>query len=372
MNEVIVFNFESSRYLGTNLLGRQYTIQDYKSLINTPEFAELIRKDFSLIQNWQAADKFFQEHTTFIINSFLSGRQTLGIEMWLSLLERIEQIDSGNYRKIHKGTAYYHAGVYSLFAGHYDKAFQWFEYAFEQDLRLQRSETPSVWILTFDIRENQLEKGNEYEYTKKLLCRIEQIEKEIILHDSRFSLTVDSLRGIVKSKIVCDLSFRSLRSALASLLASFLECEGTERFLKIAPNSNEAQVIVNNFLVNMTLILETFIKKSPKAQNIPLQKGGIGELYQKVIAPNYNFNYTSDKCFLSNYQISKNYSNMLNEIRDAEQSEDKLAVAFTVCQRVRNISHHIFNEAHINEELFRNLTLRMYYAIFSVIGKLYV
>ncbi len=368
----IIFNFESSKYLGINLLGKQYTIADYKTLINSPEFSKLIEKDLSLIQNWNSADKFFEEHTLFIINSFLSGKQTLGIEMWLSLLERIEQINHDKYHKIHKGTAYYHAGVYSLFSGHYENAFQWFEYAFEEDLKLERRETPSVWILTFDTRENQREKGNEYEYTKNYLCEIKQIIKKIVLHDSRFNLTIDSLRGIIKSKVIFgSSSSRSLRSAWASLLASFLYCEEVERFLKISPNSGEAQTIINNFLVTLTLILETLIKKSPKATNIHLQKGDLGEIYKKVISPNYGFTYTNDKCFLSNHQISKNYSNMLNEIIEAEKSEDKVAVAFTVCQRVRNVSHHIFNEDFINEELFRNLALRIYYSIFSVIEKLY-
>jgi hypothetical protein len=372
MNEKIIFNFESSKYLGINLLGKQYTIDDYKSLINSQKFAESVQNDFSLIENWQAADKFFQEHTIFIINSFLSGRQILGIEMWLSLLERIKQIDSNNYTKIHKGTAYYHAGVYSLFSGHYEKAFQWFEYALEQDLKLQRNDTPSVWILTFDARENQPERGTEYEYTQKLVCRIQQIINEIKIYDFRFDLTADSLRGIIKSKIVNNLSSRSLRSAWASLLANFLEYEEVELFLKISPNSQEAQAIVNNFLLELTLILETVIKKSQKVSIITLKRGDIGELYKRIIAPIYNLIYNKDKCFLSNAQISKDYSKMLNEIKQAEVTEDKLAVAFTVCQRVRNASHHIFNEDFINEELFRNLALRIYYAILSVIEKLYV
>jgi len=370
MNGNNTFNFESSKYLGVNLLGIQYTIDDYKSIINFPKFAELVQKDFSLIQNWQSADKFFQEHTIFIINSFLSGRQTLGIEMWLSLLERIRQVNLEEYKRIHKGTAYFHAGVYSLFSGHYENAFQWFEYALEQDLKLQRNEAPSVWILTFDTREKQPKRGNEYEYTRKLLCKIQQFINEIRIYDSRFNLTADSLRGIIKSKIVNNSYSRSLRSAWTSLLSSFLKYEETERFLRISPNSNESQVIVNSFLLNLTLALETFIKKSPRASSILLQKGDIGELYQKVIAPNYGFTYTNNKGFISNCQINKNYFNMLNEISIAEQSEDKLAVAFTVCQRVRNMSYHIFNEDFINEELFRNLTLRIYYAILSVIEKL--
>lgn len=372
MNGNITFNFESSKFLGINLLGKTFTIDDYKSLINTPEFSNLIKKDFSLIKTWQAADSFFQEHTIFILNSFLSGKQTLGIEIWLSLLERIVQVDSREYNRVHKGTAYYHAGVYSLFSGHYGKAFQWFEYALEQDLKLQRNEAPSIWILTFDTRENQPERGNEYEYTRRLLCKIQQIINEITLYDSRFSLTTDSLRGIIKSKIVNNSSSRSLRSAWASLLASFLEHNETERFLRISPNSNEAQVIINNFLVNLTLILETLIKNSPKATSVLLQRSDIGELYQKIIAPNYNLIYTQNKCFLSNCEITKNYVNMLNEITQAELSENKIAVSFTLCQRVRNASHHIFNEDFINEELFRNLIRRIYYAIFSVIEKLYI
>ncbi len=369
MNEII-FNFESTRFLEINLRGRNYTIDEYKSLINTSQFYNLVRKDFSFIEKYETADKFFQEHTLFIINSFLSGKQILGIEMWLSLLERMKKIDALNYNKIHKGTAFYHAGIYSLFANNFDKAFQWLEYALEEDIKTKRIPspgTPAMWILTFDTREGEDLKGNDYGYAQKLLYEIKRFLDKIRIHDSRFNITGDLLRSIIISKIVTNNSPRPLRSAWAALLASFLEYNENERFLKISPQSKEAQFTVNNFLVNLTLILETLIKKSPKANNITLKREDINELYKKIIAPNYGF---TDKSFFQS-QISKRYSCMLNEIEDADKKEDKLAVSFITAQRIRNNSHHIFNEEFIDNILFENLCLRIYYAIFSVIEKLY-
>ncbi len=371
----ITFNFESTKFLGNNLLGKQFTLDDYRDLINSPEFADLTKKDLSLIKTWQASDKLFEEHTIFIMNTFLSGRQMLGIEMWLSLFERIEQIDPQNYQRVHKGTGYYHAGIYSLFSNHYDDAYQWFEYAFEQDIKTGRFPTPgtsSLWILLFDPRENQPTKGMDYEYTKKIVCKINQFLSQIKLYDSSFTQTDNSIRGIVKSKIVTDLATRSLRSAWSSLLASLLEYSDVERSIKISPRANEAQFKVNKFLVNLTLILETLIKKSPKASSISLNKGEIGEIYEKIVAPEYSWTYDKSKCFLVTNQINKDYSTILGEIKSAELVESKLAVSFTVAQRVRNASHHIFNEELITVEILRELSLRIYYAIFSVIEKLYV
>lgn len=370
MNEII-FNFESTKFLEISLRGKNYTIDEYKFLINTSQFYEFVRKDFLFIEKYEAADTFFQEHTLFIINSFLSGKQILGIEMWLSLLERIEKIDASNYKKIHKGTAFYHAGIYSLFANHFDKAFQWLEYALEEDIKTGRIPlpgTPAMWILTFDTREEESFKGNDYGYTQKLLYEIKGFLDRIRTYDSRFSITGDLLRSIIISKIVTNNSSRPLRSAWAALLASFLEYGENERFLKISPQSKEAQFTVNNFLVNLTLILETLIKKSPKANNITLKKENINELYEKIIAPNYGFTY--EKSFFQS-QISKRYSCMLSEIEDADKKEDKIEVSFITAQRVRNKSHHIFNEEFIDNILFETLCLRIYYAIFSVIEKLY-
>lgn len=309
------------------------------------------------------------------MDTFLSGRATLGIEMWLSLLERIEQIDPQNYQNIHKGTAFYHAGIYSLFSNHFADAYQWFEYSFEQDIKTGRIPDPgtsSLWILTFDSRENQSTKGNDYEYTKKISCKVNQLLNQIRVYDPSFNQTENSLRGIIKSKIVTAQSERSLKSAWSSLLSSLLEYSEIERFLKISPLANEGQFKVTTFLVNLTLILETLIKKSPKASSISLSNGQIGEIYEKIIAPNYGFTYDQSRCFLSSKTITKDYSKILLDINSAESSEDRLAVSFTIAQRVRNSSHHIFNEEHINLQVFSNISLRIYYAIFSVIERLYV
>jgi hypothetical protein len=129
----------------------------------------------------------------------------------------------------------------------------------------------------------------------------------------------------------------------------------------------------HNTLSRLTLILETLIKQIPNYSSYSNvnQNSQLGDLLQHIIASEYGFSYNSGNCFISN-QIKKNYLHILNDIHSAESTNDKLAVAFTVAQRIRNYSHHLFNSEYISEETFENIYLRIIYCILSIIIKFYV
>ena len=366
--------YRSSNYLITKL-GGSYTPGDYLDLIYTLQFSDLIEQDFQSIQTWQDADTFFEEHTSFIHPVAFTGRPVAGIELWLNLLERLQQIDAINYDRIHKGLPYYHAGIYSLFATKYTEAFEWFGYAFEQDIRTGRIPnpgTPSLWILTFDTRVGHLTQGADYGNTQKLLTEIESLIRNIYQHDS-FIITSQSLRGIVKSKIVTSGTTRALRSAWADFLALIMFHNYVKKIIRISPKQEEAQLSAHTALLRLTLILETLIKQVPdysSYSNVD-ENSKLGDLFQHIIGPKYGYTYTSSNCFISS-DIRKDYNLILNDIHSAESSEAKLAVAFTVAQRIRNYSHHVFNKEYISEEIFENIYLRLVYCILSVIVKLYI
>lgn len=368
--------YQSSNYLANNL-GTSFTSAEYLDLINTPQFAVLAIQDFQSIQTWQAADTFFQEHTAFIHPFAFSGRPIAGIELWLNLLERLHQIDPVDFNTVHKGTPYYHAGIYSLFATKFTEAFEWFGYAFEQDTRVGRIPspgTPAQWILTFDTREGHSQIGMDYGNTQKLLTEIESIIQNIYLYDSRFVITSNSLRGVVKSKIIISGTTRSLRSAWADFLAILMSHNYSKKIIRISPNQQEAQLSAHNTLSRLTLILETLIKQIPNYssyQNVN-SESQLGSLLEHIIATKYGYTYNTRTKSIISASIRKNYSLILNDIKSAELSEDKLAVSFSVAQRIRNNSHHMFNEEYINEETFENLYLRLVYCILSVIEKFYV
>lgn len=371
--------FHSTNYLQANL-GQTYTTGQYLDMINTVQFADLIRMDFQSIQTWQAADTFFQEHTVFIHPFTFSGKPIAGIELWLHLLSRLQEIDSDNYNRIHKGTPYYHAGIYSIFATKFKEAFEWFCYAFEQDVRTERIPspgTPSLWILTFDTREGHTDRGNDYGSAhygsaQKLLTEIESVIEKLYFYDSRFIINSNSLRGIVKSKTVTVEAPRALRSAWANLLAIFMMHDYVKRFIRISPNQEEAQLTAHETLSNLTLILETFIKLMPNFNSFHVSSDAqLRTLFEKIITQKYGFTYNNDSFITT--PISKNYSNILTEIHTAENAqEDKLAISFTVAQRIRNYSHHMFNNEYISEEVFENLYIRIVYSILSIITKLYI
>lgn len=371
-----IMNFQSSKYLKTNL-ETSYNAAEYLDLINTPEFTKLVKKDFQSIQTWEAANKFFEEHTTFIHPFPFRGRPIAGIELWLNLLERLLQIDPTNYERIHKGTPYYHAGIYSLFATKYTEAFEWFGYGFEQDIRIGRVPnpgTPSLWILTFDTREGHAQRGADYGNTQKLLTEIESLIQNIYLFDSRFTITPPSLRGIIKSKIIIDGATRALRSSWADFLAILMSHDYVKKIIRVSPNQEEAQLSAHNTLSRLTLILETLIKQIPNFSNYSNVniKSQFGKLIENIIAPEYGYTYSGTKSVI-NTNIRKNYNEILNDIRTAEGSgEDKLAICFTVAQRIRNYSHHMFNEEYITEETFESLYLRLAYCILSIIVKFYI
>lgn len=367
--------YQSSNYLRTNL-GSSFTAAEYLDLINSPQFATFVNQDFQAVQTWQAADTFFELHTSFIHPFAFSGHSIAGIELWMNLLERLQQINPSEFDRIHKGTPYYHAGIYSLFATKYTEAFEWFGYAFEQCIRTGRIPdpgTPSQWILTFDTREGHRQRGADYGTTQKLLTEVESLIQNIYLHDSRFIITHSSLRDIVRSNIVINGSTRALRSAWADFLAILMSHNYVKKIIRIAPNQEEAQLSAHNNLSRLTLILEALIKEIPnysRSVNVN-QNSQLGDLLQHIIAPEYGYSYNSGNCFVTN-QIRKNYSHILNDIRSAEVSNDKLAVAFTVAQRIRNYSHHLFNDEYISEETFENIYLRIIYCILSIIIKFYV
>ena len=260
--------YQSSNYLRTNL-DSSLNSAEYLDLVNSPQFADFVNQDFQTIQTWKASDTFFEEHTFFIHPFAFTGQSIAGIELWMSLLERLQQIDQSEFDRIHKGTPYYHAGIYSLFATKYTEAFEWFGYAFEQCIRTGRIPapgTPSQWILTFDTREGHTERGADYGTTQKLLTEVEALIQNIYLHDSKFNITPRSLRGIIKSKIVVIDSTRTIRSAWSDFLAILMSHNYVKKIIRIAPNQEEAQLSAHNTLSRLTLILETLIKQIPKAR----------------------------------------------------------------------------------------------------------
>ena len=296
--------YKSSNYLRTNL-GSRFNSVEYLDLINSPQFASFVNQDFQAIQTWQASDTFFEEHTSFIHPFAFTGQSIPGIELWISLLERLQQIDPQEFDRIHKGTPYYHAGIYSLFATKYTEAFEWFGYAFEQCIRTGRIPnpgTPSQWILTFDTREGHTQKGADYGTTQKLLTEVESLIQNIYLHDSRFIITPRSLRGIIKSKIVVDGSTRALRSAWSDFLAILMSHTYVKKIIRIPPNQEEAQLSAHNTLSRLTLILETLIKQIPNYSSYSNvnQNSHLGDLLQHIIASEYGFSYNSGNCFISN------------------------------------------------------------------------
>jgi hypothetical protein len=364
-------NFESTKYLANNL-GTSYAVPDYLRLIYEPLFESLIGNDLKAIKTTEAAGNFFGEHATFINAPQMINMPVAAIDLWLRLLERVEQGNPAIYSKIHKGTPYYHAGIYCLFATKYLEAFEWLGYAFEQDIKDGGSETPAIWLLSFDAREGQTTGGAEYGKTKILICELESVFKWINLHEPGFRYNVDTLRGIVKAKILIPSYTRSLLSAWSSLLTILLTHRDILRYLRIAPSAEEAQITVHNSLSNLTLIFETLIKENPTYKSSGLNENDqLGEILEKVICPAFSLSWDNTKKCLIQSSINKDYENILSEILVAENSDNRVAVAFTVSQRVRNKAHHLYHEKYINEETFDCLYYRIVYAIMKVIFRFY-
>lgn len=360
-------SYWSTTYIQTHL-NSLFDFRQYLKIINNKDFEKLVKKDLRGKINWKKANQFFEEHTQFIDPLFFNENPEKASELWLSLLEIIAKA-SKNYGLMHKGTAYYHTGICSLFAQKHTEALQWLEYAYEEDLRLNEQgklpkDYPAGWLLSLDSREKESVKGRDFEKTIELKRLIGLMLVEI---KSKFGETfpISKFEKIAKDKILAS-NKRALRSSWASFLASFWEFERLKRFLRISPQKAEAQFEVNNFLVNLTLILETLIPYNTQNSDITL-----GGLYKRIIGPNYQFTFTNrEKVFLSK-DFPRTYQKINANLRLIESRENKLAVAFTLAYRIRNKTHHMFNEEFISLSMFYKMATRTYYTIFKVLADFY-
>ena len=370
---VTMTTYQTSQYIQREL-DNIADFHSYQKLIKSEEFGKLLKDDLKSIlkrnsdrKSWEKANNFFEEHGQFIDPYFATKNPGKASELWLELLEIVTKADSKKYDSIHKGTAYYFAGIWSLFAEKYTEGLQWLEYAYEEDLRLNEprrppEEYPAAWLLTLDLRENKSEKGNDFEKTRELVKLLDEIFNEI---NSEFkkSFRRMNLAKIAREKVLTSRK-RALRSSWASLLASIWDFKRLQRFLAISPQKTEAQFEVNNFLVNLTLVLETFIPR----HNLPEESDGtLAELYRYEIKEMYGFSYKNrNKVFLCQ-DFPNTYQGIGSKLKRIERQENKLKVAFTLSFRIRNQTHHMFNEEFISLSLFKMVTIRVYYSIFSVL-----
>lgn len=356
-------------------LGTDFQLERYFALIQTQAFENEIKKDLELISNWQDADRFFEGHARFILSLNLYNQQGIGIEMWFNLLNRIYEISPQAYDRIHKGTAYYHAGIMSLLNYNYIEGFEWLDYAFEQDIPTERvgnEGCPAIWTLSFDPRLNKDTRPNDFGVTLSIRNKVNELLKKINSLESSFTLEESDLRNKINMSFLNTTSNRVIRASWVAFIGNIMNKERTIRYLNIAPKSGEIQLLAHKTLVDLTLILESLLKKSNCASScgvIPTDT--LGNLINKIVPNKYSaINLTHGKLITTT--IHQNYSQIIEDINTAEAvPENKLAIAFTLSNKVRNHSHHLFNMEYISKEVLDSLFIRISYAILSVIVNLY-
>ena len=137
------------------------------------------------------------------------------------------------------------------------------------------------------------------------------------------------------------------------------------RYLRLGPKERCVQLTAHKSFVELTLILETLLKnKYTGPESNPTLYTYLTKLVIPKLFPNVSGKLIKTK-------LSHDYTKILSDIQKAEQTEDKLAVAYQLAYEVRNHSHHLFNEEEISDEVFNQIFLRLSYAIIMTVDKLY-
>jgi len=346
----------------------------YLQFINTQDFKDEIAKDINIINNPMDSNLFFRNHADYIQRTIQTGQLNIGISLWLSFLESVQNVDSNKYYNMHKGVPYYHAGILSLLDYRYTEGFMWIDYALNQDIvvgTIETDEVPSKWILSFNPREGKGTQPNDFGVTRKIRDELQNNLANITAIDSTFSYSIEDFRDKILNSILTSSSKRAVRAAWSTLLSNLMSHKHIVRLLVVGPRNEEIQLTSHKSLLEMTLIFETLLKECPNATPCGVLPGDtLGRLISKII-PNKISGLVNKKNILIDHSLRKDFRVILNDIKSAERTEDKRAVAITVSLHVRNHSHHLFNQEEITKEVYEALFTRISYAIILVLKELY-
>jgi hypothetical protein len=342
-------------------------------IIGSKECKEIIKADLSRI--WEGSvnsDDFFGVWGSSIVPLNSQGKAEQGIMIWLKLLETIKEINPKKYENIHKGTAFYHLSVAHMFSGRWTEAFEWMDYAFEQDCKKRSTlpESPALWFLSFDPREFKRIKPWDYDITRRMEICLENILKKIEGYDSSLNIDIGELRKKVKEKILfvnSPLSSPSVRSAWSCFLGTLMHEKESSQFLNLGPKKNFAQIFIQRELLNLTLILETLLKKKYYSDNQNSEeKITLGILINKKPLKFLN-ELTQSISKISKDEITGNPLPSEEEISKLEKKYSKKTSSFILAYTIRNEIHHGFQTEPLSAKQFDLISLRLNHAIFLVL-----
>lgn len=357
-------------------LGKNFDVQQYFTLIDTQSFTNEIRKDMELIsKNQLDPNSLFEEHAAYILRLNFEQKHKVGLQMWLSLLDKIKDADSQMYESMHKGTVFYHTGIMYLLNDRWLEGIEWLDYAFEQDTRGRNGiiELPATWILSFDQRLGSQRRANDFGVSSKMERELTLLIDQINILDQNVHLNIIDFRNKIKT-IFLDASInRPIRAAWCTLLANIMVKAQTMQYLRLGPHERCVQVTAHKSFVDLTLVLETLIAHKYIGPNAAQT---LGKMLCNFIGPqlfnnNQVYNRASRRIEIIPEQLRHDYTTILADIHSAEKLNDKLKVAYQLVYEVRNHSHHLFNEEQITESTFDAVFLRLCYAIVVTIQKIY-
>ena len=350
------------------ILGSQFEVVKYFNLLHDPYFQKLLNKDLINIANWKEANDFFGEHAGFIQGYHINNNVILGTKAWITLLDILQGINKKKFEEVHKGTPYYFSAIFYLKMEKYEDGLEFMDFGLSQDFKIHKRKdivaTPG-WLYLTLYPSGGNDEGQAKFLNENLLNFIKLLNKFNIV------TSIKELRSIATRKILFKRE-RARRSAWAILISQILEFNQNKQILRIAPLDLENQIKAHLSLVKMSLILETFLKKSVKSKSIFFKKWGksfkiyshpdltLGDIYVALSIKSKNI---PSKLTDFNYKMLYRWLLKVNP-NDA-------SLGFSIAKLIRNNVNHTFQDSSINEILYEKLFVTIFSVQVEVLRKFY-
>jgi hypothetical protein len=353
----------SIKFLKQNL-SATFEILKYYDLIKSSDFKSLVGKDLENIRTTQEGNNFFVEHAGFIQGCHQIGRSGLGFFIWQKFLHVVSESKPELFKQIHKGTAYYHAGIFAIKDIRIMEGLEFIEYAITEDIKLGANQTPAGFLMALD----PLHRGNDQGVQDEIMKAFSLIIKRYNQDYGR-QLSLEQISIIVKSYFL-EKGVGARRAAWCNFIGIVNSIGHLIDSFKISPEAGEAQTSAKLILVRLCLSLETIMKNIPDTSGHDIQDSDtLGDLLTKKL------NYTREErkniqeLYLGLKGHKGDFSKFGRVISDSliSEREKDLALAWII----RNNANHVFSNFFIDGRVFGQIATRISSAVLGVIDEYY-
>lgn len=322
-----------------------------------------LENKFGNATNFVAQDEIFQSIAGQQWAIYMSSQKyPEAADLWREVLERTNQWESKNNRRIHKGTLYYFFAVPCLLSGNYEQGFLLMHQALEEDIKTMNTTTPNTpaWkFVTLDYESND-------QFMKPMVSALAGYLESLISEyrtQTGSHFTLDQM----KQKF---LENYSLRDSVFSFVYELFQTKE----LMLTSVSN----IYNNAFGTYRLVNRIFSLCLITDAVIALKANVDFRFIDKVtgLAKISNMNLTNDKIGKFNSEFKSSFEHLLSQLID--DSSKPLGMCLNIKERsllitygFRNFAAHKIEEQRIVVDNYRKIIQSIFNTLFLSIEKFY-